>query len=281
MESLTSRVKRKLLSKAREFLVPGGFYFKHAGFCPCCRRKTNFVSHDPWLRDYLRCTTCGSIPRNRALIQVLEKYHPNWESLSIHESSPSGGGASATLRRNCPRYVATQYFPTRDFGATVGEFRNEDLEKQTFNSASFDVVVTQDVLEHVYDPARVFIEIARILRPGGSHVFSVPLVNKHLPTQIWATRNSDGSPNFLYEPDYHGNPVDPRGSPVTMRWGYDIVDFIKKATGLDTAIEYIDNLDFGIRAEYIEILVTRNPIASSQAFTQNAPYPTKINVSET
>jgi Methyltransferase domain len=271
MKSLTSRLKQKILSKAKEVLVPSGFYFRHSGYCPCCRRKTNFSADNPWLRDYFRCTTCGSIPRNRALIRVLEKYHPNWENALLHESSPSGGGASAALSRNCPGYVASQYFPTHEFGTIVGKFRNEDLEKQTFEDASFDVVITQDVLEHVYDPARVFSEISRTLKPGGSHVFSVPLVNKHLPTQIWAIRNSDGSPNFLHEPDYHGNPVDPRGSPVTMRWGYDIVDFIKGATGLDTSIEYIDNLDLGIRAEYIEILVTRKPVASVQAFVQNAP----------
>lgn len=257
MQPLMSGLKQKLLSKARQALVPGGFYFKHAGFCPCCAKKTNFVSHDPWLRDHFQCTTCGSIPRNRALIQVLSTHYPNWPGLSIHESSPSYGGASAALRRRCPGYVASQYLPTHDFGSMVGEFRNEDLEKQTFDDASFDVVVTQDVLEHVYDPARVFIEIARTLKPGGSHVFSVPLVNKHRPTQVWATRNADGSPNFLHEPDYHGNPVDPRGAPVTMRWGYDIVDFIKQATGLQTAIEHVDDLDLGIRAEYIEVLVTR------------------------
>lgn len=145
----------------------------------------------------------------------------------------------------------------------AGEFMNQDLERQTYADNSFDIVITQDVMEHVYDPARAFQEIARTLKPGGSHVFSVPLVNKHQPTQIWATRNPDGSPNFLHEPDYHGNPVDPRGSPVTMRWGYDIVDFIKKESGLDTSIEYIDDLNFGIRAEYIEILVTRKPMTIS------------------
>ncbi len=271
MQSLTSRIKRKILSKAREVLIPNGFYFRHAGVCPCCGEMTSFVAHDPWLRDHFQCATCGSIPRNRALIQVLKKYHPDWESFSIHESSPSGGGASAALRRHCRGYVASQYFPARDFGAMVGEFRNEDLEKQTFDDESFDVVVTQDVLEHVYDPASAFIEIGRTLKPGGSHIFSVPLVNKHLPTQVWATRNSDGSPKFLHEPDYHGNPVDPRGAPVTMRWGYDIVDFIRKATGLETSIEYIDDLEAGIRAEYIEILITRKPNSESQASARNFP----------
>jgi hypothetical protein len=41
-----------------------------------------------------------------------------------------------------------------------------------------------------------------------------------------------------------------------MHWGFDIVAFIKESGGLNTTIEHIDNLDFGIRAEYIEVLVS-------------------------
>jgi hypothetical protein len=42
-----------------------------------------------------------------------------------------------------------------------------------------------------------------------------------------------------------------------MHWGYDIVDFIKKCTNDDCTIVYIDDLNFGIRAEYIEIIVAK------------------------
>ena len=168
----------------------------------------------------------------------------------------------ALLRSHCSGYLASQYYATQPLGSIVDGFRNEDLERQTFADGSFDVVITQDVMEHVYDPSAAFREIARTLKPGGSHVFSVPLVNKHQPTQVWATRNRDGSPNFLHEPDYHGNPVDPRGAPVTMRWGYDIVDYIKRESGLSTCIEAIDDLGLGIRAEFNEILVMRKPVSA-------------------
>lgn len=157
--------------------------------------------------------------------------------------------------------MSSHYFPDQAFGTLVSGHRNENLEAMTFPSASFDVVITQDVLEHIYDPAAVFREIARTLKPGGAHIFTVPLVNKHRPSQVWAVPNDDGSPRFLDEPDYHANPIDPRGSAVTMHWGYDIVQFIKDACGLDTRIEAIDNLEIGVRAEYIEVLVTEKPAA--------------------
>ena len=271
MNHLLSNTKSRIVSRALQALVPSGFYFRQQGYCSCCRSKTYFVSLNSWLRDNFQCSNCGSIPRNRALIQVLQKYYPNWKDLAIHESSPSGGGASALIRRHCAHYIASQYYPMHPLGSIVGEYRNEDLERQTYADGSFDVVITQDVMEHVYDPSSAFREIARTLRPGGSHIFSVPLVNKHQPTQVWATRNPDGSPNFLNEPDYHGNPVDPRGSPVTMRWGYDIAEYIKRASGFSTCIETIDDVNLGIRAEYIEILVTQKPVSFNPASLQNAP----------
>lgn len=55
------------------------------------------------------------------------------------------------------------------------EPRWADVEEPLpFADASFDVVVAGELLEHIRDPAAVIEEIARVLRPGGSLVGSVP-----------------------------------------------------------------------------------------------------------
>jgi len=43
-----------------------------------------------------------------------------------------------------------------------------------YRDAAFDVVVCEQVLEHVDDPRAALVEIARVLRPGGRLVFGVP-----------------------------------------------------------------------------------------------------------
>lgn len=43
---------------------------------------------------------------------------------------------------------------------------------------------------------------------------------------------------------------------MTMKWGYDICEWIHRSSGLYTVIFSIDNLDFGIRAEYCEVLIS-------------------------
>jgi SAM-dependent methyltransferase len=250
-------IRKKTIEKALGLILPKGFYFSQKGFCPCCERSVVFESFNNWLRDYFICKNCKSIPRERALMLTIEKHYPNWKNLKIHETSPGNRGASLKLKSSCNFYTPTQYFPNEIQGIKRNGFRNENLENLTFSDESFDLVVSQDVMEHIYNPDKAFSEIARTLRTGGAHIFSVPIVNKFKPSEIWASLGENDEPVFNDKPEYHGNPIDPKGSPVTMHWGYDIVDYIKKTSQLETIIEYIDDLNYGIRAEYIEILVSK------------------------
>ncbi|MCF3609808.1 class I SAM-dependent methyltransferase [Planktothrix agardhii 1033] len=118
-------------------------------------------------------------------------------------------------------------------------------------------MISQDVMEHIFNPEKAFSEIARTLKPGGAHTFTVPIVKKEQPSSIRATLEANGEINYLEEAQYHGNPINPKGSLVTRDWGYDICNFILKHSGLYTTIVYIDDISLGIRAEYIEVLISR------------------------
>lgn len=256
LHKLKTKIKQKLLVH----FLPHKFYFEVKGFCPCCDKNVTFKAEKSWLRDNFLCSNCGCIPRERALMLIIEKYYPNWKELSIHETSPGNRGASIKLKQNCKNYITSQYYPNQPFGTIINGSRNEDMENQTFADESFDIVVSQDVIEHIYQPDKAFSEIARTLKPGGAHIFTVPIVNKHNKTERWAKKGTNNEPVFLNEPEYHGNPIDPKGSPVTFHWGYDIVDYIEKHTGMQTTIEYLYNLNYGVWAEYIEVLVSKKKI---------------------
>ena len=189
---------------------------------------------------------------------TIERFYPDWKTLSIHESSPGGRGASLKLKQHSQQYVGSHFFPDFPLGKIHSSgWRNENLEAQTFEDESFDLVITQDVMEHIFNPDRAFSEISRTLKPGGAHVFTAPLVRKHQSSQIRARLSDNGEIDYPFPAEYHGNPIDNKGSLVTMHWGYDICEYIQKACGMYTTIVFIDDLYHGIRAEYIEVLVSR------------------------
>lgn len=235
----------------------GSYVLRADGFCPVCEQDSTFAAKDPWLRDHFLCLSCNSQPRERALFSVLTQLRPDWRKLKIHESSP-GTAASRRLQDQAPGYLASQYDPSIPWGSTHERgWRSEDLERQTFADASFDLVITQDVMEHVFAPDRAMREIARTLKPGGMHICTVPIVNKEGPSVRRARRLADGTVEHLLEPVFHGNPMDPNGSLVTVDWGYDIAAYWDAASGLSTTIFTIDDPGRGIQAEYIEVLVSR------------------------
>lgn len=246
------KMLRRLLGKKNSSVK-----LENPGYCFCCDRDTKFVATNDWYRDHYLCASCGSIPRERALMYCVEKFFPGWRDCVVHESSPGQRGASIKLRDQVSKYIPSQYYPGADPGSMHKGARCEDLERLTFDDNSIDLHVTQDVMEHIFRPDRAFREIARTLRPGGMHIFTVPLVNKDKPTEVCAELDGEGNIVHLREPDYHGNPVSKEGSLVTRRWGYDICDYIFETSGLFTEMVYIDALEYGIRAEYIEVLITR------------------------
>jgi len=236
-----------------------GIVLENAGYCHTCSQEVKFVARNSWLRDHYLCSSCGSIPRERALMLTIEKYFPNWPQLRIHESSPCGRGASVRLARECKGYLASQFFPGVTPGELVHGVRCEDLENLTFPNESLDLHVTQDVMEHVFHPAAAFREIARTLTPGGAHVFTTPLVRKHQTSRVRARIDAQGKISHLEPAQHHGNPISDQGSLVTVDWGFDITRHIFEACGLFTHLIYIDDPGKGIRAEYIEVLVTVKP----------------------
>jgi SAM-dependent methyltransferase len=224
------------------------------GWCPICEARTAFVDRGGAERSGYLCLRCESIPRWRALVHVLSSTCPEWRAARIHESSPSGP-ASAKLRSEAPGYSASYHLASVPGGSTVDGRRSEDLERLTFADSAFDLFITQDVFEHLFDPAAAFREIARVLRVGGSHVFTVPWWPDK-PTIVRARRTSEGVEHLL-RPRYHSDPIDPEGTLVVRQWGRDLVEFIHDACGLATEVHDPQDRRLGLAGRFQQVFVTR------------------------
>jgi SAM-dependent methyltransferase len=184
---------------------------------------------------------------------ALKTARPDWRSLRIHESSPGGRGASAKIAKECAHYVATHFFPGAAPGEMVNGFRSENLEAQTFRDESFDIVLSLDVMEHVNRPDLVFREVCRTLKRGGLHVFTTPTYKQNQKTERRAEYLRDGSISYLFEPEYHGNPISDAGSLVTFHFGYDLPELITQWCGMDVEVSRWHSPARGIIGEFTEV----------------------------
>lgn len=233
---------------------------RYSGHCPACNRPAEFVSESHWLRDNLKCTECGSIPRERAFAACLEQFAPEWRTLALHECSPADRSISARIRRDCAGYVGSQYYPDIPRGQMHGGYRSENLEQMTFADASLDLHCHLDVLEHVNHPEHCFADMARTLRPGGKMIFTTPYYPDKAETERRAAYGENGETYLLFEAEYHGNPISDEGALVTFHYGRNFADLILLwAPGCTVEMITLTDPARGLLGAYREVFVVTKP----------------------
>jgi SAM-dependent methyltransferase len=232
-----------------------------AGHCPICESDVSFVLKEGQPYRSLTCSQCGTTSRNRALWRALTTTYPKWRKLAVHESSPGWDRVSRRLAEECAHYTASQFDPSLPLGHLVtetklpcGKYYVENLESQTFGDEVFDLVISQDVFEHILNPLDAIREIRRTLKPGGATIMSVPVVRGFAPSRLRAKQVNDEIVHLL-PPEYHGSPSSAEGSLVTVDWGFDIAARLSEASGLYFVMQTFENMDLGIRDECNQILV--------------------------
>lgn len=225
------------------------------GYCHCCRQQTRFEVTGPWLRDDYLCGRCLCIPRQRHVQAVLDLRFPGWEAKSLHESSPSHD----FIERFSRGYSSSQYFEGVPSGDTVDGVLCQDLERLSFEDDTFDIFVTQDVFEHIIDPAAAAREILRVLKPGGVHVFTAPR-HEDLPATRPRVRRMVGGIEEILPAEYHGNPVGDGRSIVTWDYGSDFEQLMCEwSSGTMTTFITRDR-QLGLDGAYLDVFVNRKPV---------------------
>jgi SAM-dependent methyltransferase len=195
--------------------------------------------------------------RQRAVAKVLLGLGRDLRACTVHESSPSLGSWQF-LRRVAGRAVGS-YFFDGEKRVRVGMFHAVDLQAQPFAAGTFDVVVTQDVFEHVPEPMRAFAEIHRTLRRDGVHVFTVPR-RRDCETRARA-RLVDERLELLAAAEYHRNPIDQRGSLVVTDWGRDLETILGRDLGVRCRATVVHAPELGIDVP-IEVFVAERDAGS-------------------
>lgn len=229
-----------------------------AGWCPICESEVVFCASTPGWRESLACSGCdshgGSLPRERAVAFALDLVRPDWRSLRVHEFAPTSGALSKWLARECASYTASHWDPSAPRGSMAHGLRNEDLHALTLAGGSVDIALSLDVLEHITSPDLALAEVARVLTPGGVHLFTTPTYA--MPETIRTARDlPDGRLEHLAEPEYHGSPNDLSGSLVYHRFGLDLLSCARQWSGRDCMVWKFDAPGVGVAGYFTEVYV--------------------------
>jgi glycosyltransferase involved in cell wall biosynthesis len=274
-----ARETMEAVGRAREPSPPAALAHKTflRGTCNVCGNETRFFRDDPSLdRESLTCEHCRTTSRYRSIARgILDAIKSRTgvgaaavDELPLHADVPS----FRILDTQAPFFFEPCAYPLPDIlrrrdwiDVTVSSYRpdrragemlapgvvNQNLEQLTFADGTFDIVVTSDVMEHVRLDDRAHAEIARVLKPGGVYVFTVPHFRDRRDTLERVRVHDPADPardEFLTTPEYHGdaNAADGRGALSYRSYGT-VLDEELAALGFDVRYTFAADDLHGIR----------------------------------
>ncbi len=174
--------------------------------------------HGPNYRESLVAN--GLLSRNRAALLVLEQIYGSLQELAQQDIYlvEALTGFALWLRRHLgdERLICSEFL--EDAEQSFSDIPHQDLCALSFSDVSFDLVLCNELFEHVQDLELAFREIARVLRPGGRLVATCPLAFGQAEAIVKARHNpATGEAEHLMEAEFHGDPVRPEAGSLVYR----------------------------------------------------------------
>ena len=224
----------------------------------------------------------GQNSRMRAVLAVIEEVagpaHPSLVRIFATEAVTA---FALCLRGRFARFLGSEYGMDEQARRELYPIAHQDLTALTLPSDCFDIVTTNEVLEHVPDLDAALREIARVLRPGGWHVGTHPF----LFTAESGDRRAilvEGAVVHLKPPEYHGNPGDPAGGSLVFETpGWDILERARQAGLAHAHMRFIASERHGVLTENMGVFVFCAQKAARQVANTPSPPPKEIQVDTT
>lgn len=192
----------------------------------------------------------GLLSRNRAVLVVLEQLYGSLEQLrqlDIYLVEALTGFA-LWLRRQLgeQRLLCSEFLEEAEQSFT--DIPHQDLCALTFADVSFDLVLCNELFEHVRHLELAFREIARVLRPGGRLVATCPLAfGQQQAIEKVRLNPSTGELELLSEQEFHGDPVRPRSGSLVYRIpGWELLEQLRAAGFADARMHHITSWKHGV-----------------------------------
>ena len=192
----------------------------------------------------------GLLSRNRAILWLLEHRYGSLNALRENDVYlvEALTGFALWLRNHFrdQRLTCSEYLD--DAECSFGEIPHQDLCSLTFAGDSFDLVLCNELFEHVQYLDRAFSEIKRVLRPGGRLVATCPLAFGQTESIVKAVADpKTGETQMLGEAERHGDPIRPQSGSLVYRIpGWELLSELKLAGFSQASMHHIASWKYGV-----------------------------------
>ena len=208
------------------------------------------MSNDGGLREGLAFNAISS--RVRAVMLCMEDVINRQQLASPRIYAAEGLTAFAMRMRGLyPRFLGSEFTFDQVRKEWMYPIPLEDLQNLSLPDGAFDIVSTNEVLEHVPSIDSALEEIARVLRPGGWHIGTVPFYYFYEKGERRAILDGYGDIVHLLEPQYHGDPMNEGGVLVFEIPAWDIIERAHRAGFKDAFMRFVVSARHGAAAEHI------------------------------
>jgi len=243
----------------------------YEGRCAVCGEHGEFKREELAIRETFLCRNCGASLRYRCQAEAILDWHgdekcgslanmarlESFKKLSIYE--PGTLGPFRKLFSSLPSYRVSHFLAGVPTGELRGGIRNEDLMDLTFPASQFDLVITSDIMEHVRRPYRAFREIKRVLKPGGAHIFSIPVLDPMPKNTVYRVDTSGDEDIFLLPPHYHNE-----DSLVYTDFGEDMIARLEEEVGVEVGLHRIRRENPPELRRVITFIIKKSPASPAR-----------------
>lgn len=222
-------IEQSLITGANEFTVPGYCYIteRYTEFTVTLQRRgETMVPH--WRESLLSEGIYSN--RMRASMHLFEEIlRPRKEDpIYITEQCLP---LYAWLRKKYPNTIGSEYLGTGIAPGSIDEhgIRNESLTALSFPDESMQFVLSFECFEHFSDYKAGLRECARVLKPGGRVLITLPFRRDLAQNLVRAKDLEDGTVEHLLPPEYHGDPLRKEGCLCYYHFGWQLLDDMREA----------------------------------------------------